>query len=50
MSKADLISTPLWQLRSVQNWVKNILIKEVCPLNDSKVVQIGGCGLDIGKW
>jgi hypothetical protein len=47
---AAAITTPLWQLRSLQNWARAILIKELCPSEDASVVQIGGGGFDLGKW
>lgn len=47
---APAIVTPLWQLRSVQNWAKTTLIKELCPTSEANVVQIGGAGIDTGKW
>ena len=44
------ISTPLWQFRSLENWAREIVIKELCPPGGAKVVQYGGGGFDLGKW
>lgn len=44
------IATPLWQFRSLQNWARDVLIKELCPTPGAKVAQIGGAGFDLGKW
>lgn len=44
------ITTPLWQFRSLQNWARATLIKELCPESNASVVQIGGAGFDLGKW
>ena len=44
------LNTPLWQLRCLQNWAKEVLIKELCPTEHADVVQVGGSGFDTGKW
>lgn len=44
------IATPLWQFRSLENWAREIIIKELCPSSGTKVVQYGGGGFDLGKW
>lgn len=45
----EVISTPLWQMRTLQNWIKTVMIKELTHENCS-CVQIGQAHLDIGKW
>jgi hypothetical protein len=47
---AQPISTPIWQLRALQNWGHQVLISEICE-QDISVAQIGcASGLDLGKW
>jgi len=46
------IATPVWQMRALLNWERQVMIKELIDDNNTAIVAqlYSSHGLDFGKW